>query len=121
MQIHIGVLFFQHFQKAGVELILGRSGNGETHAQSSAGNRQAAGHVVRIPYESQLRSGESPLDLLRVEGMYSSFSVTWSAVADGRIQVLATLKYPGNRVEQRLLNLVEQDGGWRIDEITFAS
>ena len=69
----------------------------------------------------ELFQGESPLDLLRVEGMYSSFSVTWSAVADGRIQVLATLKYPGNRVEQRLLNLVEQDGEWRIDEITFAS
>ncbi len=65
--------------------------------------------------------GGSPMSLLRIEGMYSSFSVLWSAVADGRIQVLATLRYPGNRVEQRILNLIKQDGGWRIDEITSAS
>jgi hypothetical protein len=65
--------------------------------------------------------GESPMSLLRIEGMYSSFSVDWSAVVDGQIQVLATLRYPGDRVEQRVLNLVKQDGAWRIDEITSAS
>jgi hypothetical protein len=64
---------------------------------------------------------ESPVSLLRIEGMYSSFSVYWSAVVDGRIQVLATLRYPGDRVEQRVLHLVKQDGVWRIDEITSAS
>jgi hypothetical protein len=82
--------------------------------EDSTGDRAASFLSTRL-------QDESPLGLLRIEGMFSSFSVSWSAVADGRIQVLATLRYPGNRVEQRVLYLIQQDGAWRIDEITTAS
>jgi hypothetical protein len=82
--------------------------------EDSTGDRAASFLSTRL-------QDESPLSLLRIEGMFSSFSVSWSAVADARIQVLATLRYPGERVEQRVLYLIEQDGAWRIDEVATAS
>jgi hypothetical protein len=53
-----------------------------------------------------------------VENLYSSFSVSLVAAADGQITVQADLDYGAGRVEERLLTLVQQEGAWRIDGIS---
>lgn len=70
-----------------------------------------------VNYLSSRLQDSSPMALLHIDSMFNSFSVAWSGAADGRIQVLATLQYAGDRVEQRVLGLIQQDGAWRIDAI----
>lgn len=65
-----------------------------------------------------IANGQSALALLGVENLYSSFSVTLVAAVDGRMTVRANLDYGAGHVEERLLTLVQQDGAWRIDEIS---
>ena len=65
-----------------------------------------------------LANGRSVLSLLGVENLYSSFSVALVSAVDGRMTVRANLDYGAGRVEERLLTLVQQDGAWRIDEIS---
>ncbi len=65
-----------------------------------------------------LRS-ESPLRLLETDQLYSSFSVIWWAADDGQIQVQATLKFAGDRVELRIIHLGKQDGVWRIVAVSM--
>jgi hypothetical protein len=65
-----------------------------------------------------VQNGRSILSLLGVENLYSSFSVSLISAADGRMTVQADLDYGAGRVEERLLTLVQQDGTWRIDDIS---
>jgi hypothetical protein len=65
-----------------------------------------------------VQNGRSILSLLGVENLYSSFSVSLVAAGDGQMTVRADLDYGAGRVEERLLTLVQQDGTWRIDDIS---
>jgi hypothetical protein len=65
-----------------------------------------------------VQNGRSILSLLGVENLYSSFSVSLVSAADGRMTVQADLDYGAGQVEERLLTLVQQDGTWRIDDIS---
>jgi hypothetical protein len=67
--------------------------------------------------QEEVEGGRPPLSLLSVHEIYHSFSVSWLAAADGHTSVQAILNYPGGGVEERVLTLVLQDGGWRIDAI----
>ena len=65
--------------------------------------------------------GASPLALLGVQEVFHSFGVFLLPAVDGRVRVQAALNYPGARVEQRVLSLIKQDEGWRIDEVLSGS
>jgi hypothetical protein len=86
----------------------------------SAVMRNPAGEEAQLFLSDSLR-GTSPLHLLNIDKVYTSFVVTLLPIADGRIGVQATLNYPEGKAEQRMLLLIMQDEGWRIDEVNTAS
>ncbi len=82
--------------------------------------RDPAGNETRLFLSDSLQ-GESALLLLNIDQVYSSFVVTLLPAVDGRITVQATLNFSEGQVAQRMLLLVKQDEGWRIDEINSDS